>query len=158
MKKGILFLSVITLALILAAAGMVQAHCEIPCGIYDDDMRYDMLEEHITTMEKSMNKIAELSAEGEKNYNQLIRWVVNKENHADKFMEIVTQYFLTQRIKPAAPDAGAAYDDYLNHLTLYHQMLVTAMKCKQTVDLENIAKLKELVADSRALYFKEHKH
>ena len=40
----------------------VQAHCQIPCGIYGDEMRFQMLEEHITTIEKSMKLIGELSA------------------------------------------------------------------------------------------------
>ena len=121
-------------------------------------MRYVMLNEHITTMEKSMDQIIALSVEGDKNYNQLVRWVVNKENHADKFMEIVTQYFLTQRIKPVTADAGETYDDYVNHLKLFHEMLVSAMKCKQTVDKTHIEKLKGLVGKSYALYFKGHKH
>ena len=135
-----------------------RSHCEIPCGIYDDSMRYDMLSEHITTIEKSMSKITELSAAGDKNYNQLVRWVVNKENHADKFMAIVTQYFLTQRVKPTAAETGEAYDDYVKHLTYFHEMLVYAMKCKQTVDKAHIEKLRELVKNSKDLYFKEHKH
>ena len=135
-----------------------STHCEIPCGIYDDAMRYDMLEEHITTIEKSINMITELSAEGDKNYNQLVRWVVNKEDHCTQFMDIVWQYFLNQRIKPAAPDTRAAYDDYIAQLTTMHEMLIYAMKCKQTTDLAHVEKLKELVARSRELYFKDHGH
>lgn len=146
---GFLFIS------LLATADPVKAHCEIPCGIYDDSMRYDMLVEHIATIEKSMNQIIELSTAADKNYNQLIRWVVNKEEHARQFMDIVTQYFLTQRIKPVAPDAGQAYKDYISHLAYFHEMLVYAMKCKQTVEKVNVDKLKELVALSRKLYFKE---
>jgi nickel superoxide dismutase len=135
-----------------------RSHCEIPCGIYDDAMRYDMLSEHIKTIEKSMDMITTLSAEGEKNYNQLIRWVVNKEEHATKFMDIVWQYFLNQRIKPIDTDTGAKYDDYITQLKLMHQMLIYAMKCKQTTDKANIEKLSELVGQSRKLYFKEHGH
>ncbi len=33
------------------------AHCEIPCGIYDDEMRIKIINEHIVTVEKSMNQI-----------------------------------------------------------------------------------------------------
>ena len=80
------------------------SHCQIPCGIYGDDTRFTMLEEHIKTIEKSMNEINKLSVDSpESNVNQLVRWVQNKENHADAFTEIVTQYFLSQRIKPAGP-------------------------------------------------------
>jgi len=144
------------LALLFIIAGkQVYPHCEIPCGIYDDEMRYDMLEEHITTIEKSMTMIGELSEEGEKNYNQIVRWVTNKDNHADQFSNIVQQYFLTQRIKPVEKDAGQAYEDYITHLKFFHEMLFYAMKCKQTRDIAHTAKLKELVEKSRALYFKK---
>ena len=156
--RTVFTLVLITVFMLMWPVSDARSHCEIPCGIYDDSMRYDMLSEHITTIEKSMNMITELSAAGDKNYNQLVRWVVNKENHADKFMEIVTQYFLTQRVKPTALDSGEAYDDYVKHLTYFHEMLVYAMKCKQTVDKANVVKLRELVKDSGELYFKEHKH
>ena len=155
MKFRTIFRLAVIIAVVLTwSASDTRAHCEIPCGIYDDSMRFDMLSEHITTIEKSMNKITELSAAGDKNYNQLVRWVVNKENHADQFMEIVTQYFLTQRIKPTAADTGEDYDSYVKQLTYFHEMLVYAMKCKQTVDKGHIEKLRQLVSNSRDLYFK----
>ena len=34
------------------------AHCEIPCGIYDDQLRAKLIAEHATTIEKSMKKIS----------------------------------------------------------------------------------------------------
>ncbi|HKJ65579.1 MAG TPA: superoxide dismutase [Ni] [Desulfopila sp.] len=133
--------------LLFFTATPVLAHCEIPCGIYDDKMRISMLEEHITTIEKSMNMIKEL--EKDSNSNQLIRWVMNKEDHANQFQEIVSQYFLTQRIKDDHSDYGAK-------LEVLHQMLVYAMKCKQTTDLANSTKLKELVSRFDTLYFAPH--
>ena len=80
------------------------------------------------------------------NPNQLIRWVMNKEQHADEFQDIVTQYFMTQRIKPDAKK-------YNQKLGLLHQMLVYAMKCKQTTDLTHTAKLKSVVMEFEQLYF-----
>lgn len=154
--KLILFLSV--MFIISAAAASSQAHCQIPCGIYDDELRYNLLEEDIRTIEKSMDMITQLSAEDEKNYNQIVRWVMNKEEHATKFMDIVSNYFLNQRIKPVDDTAGAQYDDYITQLTLMHKMLVTAMKCKQTTDKLNTAILSDLLAKSKELYFKEHQH
>jgi nickel superoxide dismutase len=146
--------AILIVSLIILIPAMLKAHCEIPCGIYDDQMRYDMLREHITTMAKSMTKIEELSAAADKNYNQIVRWVVNKEEHAVQFMDIVTQYFLTQRIKPIPPDAGEKYEEYVMHLKLYHEMLILAMKCKQTTDQDHIERLKSLVDESEMLYFK----
>jgi nickel superoxide dismutase len=124
------------------------AHCEIPCGIYDDAMRIKMLNEHITTIEKSMNTVMELEKADHHHANQLIRWVMNKESHASQFQEIVTQYFMTQRIKPDTKN-------YEKKLALLHQMLVHGMKCKQTTDLEQVSKLRELVKEFEALYFEK---
>jgi len=156
-SKSIALIPILALALMVIPK-ISNAHCEIPCGIYDDAMRFDMLAEHITTIEKSMNEINRLSDEGAKNYNQLVRWIVNKENHADKFIDIITQYFMTQRIKPAVPDSADKYADYQKSLELTHRMIVTAMKCKQTTDLNNTEELSELLAAYRMHYFKDHGH
>jgi nickel superoxide dismutase len=143
--------SAIFIAAILPAG--VRSHCEIPCGIYDDQVRVTLLKEHITTIEKSMDQIVALSSAGNKNYNQLVRWVTNKEEHAGKFMEIVTQYFLTQRIKPVDPAKPDEYRAYQARLGLLHQMLVYAMKCKQTTEKANTDKLKKLVEEFSGIYF-----
>lgn len=137
----------------LALAGSARSHCEIPCGIYDDRVRITLLKEDITTIEKSMDQIVALSAEADKNFNQLVRWITNKEEHADKLMEIVTQYFMTQRMKPADTSQPAEFDKYQKSLGLLHQMLVSAMKCKQTTDRTHTAKLRELVDRFAELYF-----
>lgn len=144
--------------LIGGASSVVLSHCEIPCGIYGDPMRLDMMAEHITTIEKSMRQITDLSAAGDKNYNQLVRWVVNKEQHADQFGDIVTQYFMSQRIKPAPKSDPKAYEDYVRKLTLLHEMLITSMQCKQGTDLENVAKLRTLLAEFRTAYLGEEGH
>jgi len=87
-KKGLRVLPAILISLFLASA--LHSHCQVPCGIYDDPARLKMIAEHITTIEKSMNEINTLSAEPGKNINQLVRWVDNKDNHADQLSEIVT--------------------------------------------------------------------
>ena len=133
------------------AANGAMAHCEIPCGIYDDALRIKLIREHITTVEKSMKLIVELSAAGEKDYNQLIRWTTNKEAHAGEIQHIVSQYFMTQRIKPAAE--GAARDEYVKQLTVLHHLLLEAMKSKQTLDHAHIEKMRTLVDEFEKLYF-----
>ena len=122
-----------------------SAHCQVPCGIYDDPMRFKMLDEHITTIEKSMKQIATLSANPGKNANQLTRWVMNKETHADAFAEIITAYFLQQRIKPINPKEPKRAAAYRDKLVLCHQMLVAAMKSKQTIDPKYPAELRKLL-------------
>ena len=144
-------------AILLVLQVNAFAHCEIPCGIYDDEARFKLMAEDITTIEKSINQIVELSAAGEKNYNQLVRWINNKELHADKLMETVTQYFMTQRIKPVEA-TDSAYASYTKKVVLLQQMLVEAMKCKQTTDLAHTEKLRQLLAEFHDLYNAEHGH
>ncbi|MCP4570646.1 MAG: superoxide dismutase [FCB group bacterium] len=139
--------AMIALALPLTAL----AHCQIPCGIYDDQARFDLLQEHITTIEKSMKLITDLSAASEMNYSQIVRWVGNKEDHAEKFMTIVTDYFMAQRIKPVEVE-GDGYATYQKKVELLHQMLVYAMKCKQTVEGSHTVKLSQLLEDFKKIY------
>jgi nickel superoxide dismutase len=139
----------------------VFAHCEIPCGIYEDTLRVRMIEEDILTVEKAMKMIVDLSQQNPQNFNQIVRWVNNKEHHADDIRHIVTQYFMTQRVKPV-DKIDVRYADYTNQLTLLHQMMVYSMKAKQTTDLANVEKLRSLLGDFKTAYFgqqeKEHKH
>jgi nickel superoxide dismutase len=131
----------------VAATSTVRAHCQIPCGIYDDQMRIHLMEEHVATIEKSMN---EINAKPET--NQAVRWVMNKEKHADELSEIVTYYFMAQRIKPGC-------NDYALKLSQLHEMLVYSMKAKQTTDLANVEKLKELIHSFEHSYMGEgHQH
>ena len=131
------------------------SHCEIPCGIYDDAARIGLLREHTRTVEKAMNRIKTLKKEEDKNYNQLVRWVTNKEKHAKKIQKIVYQYFMNQRIKPAAKTATEEYKKYVEEITLLHNMLVHAMKSKQTTDHEHIEKLRELIDAFEKSYFSD---
>jgi len=145
MKRALVFAMGIVALFLLTTSG-AWAHCEIPCGIYGDEMRFQMMQEHITTIEKSMNQINDLAKKKGAPSNQLIRWVGNKEHHAQALQEIITQYFLTQRIKIDAKD-------YSKKLTVLHKMLVFSMKCKQTTDLKHVGKLRDLVKDFKGLYF-----
>jgi len=133
-------------------SAMVYSHCQIPCGIYDDEARFGMIAEHIATIEKSIKQIEELSQEKRPNMNQIVRWVGNKDAHADELSEIVTYYFMAQRIKPVDKADTKAYDKYVKKLTLLHEMLVYSMKAKQTTDLANVEKLKALLAEFRPAY------
>jgi nickel superoxide dismutase len=158
-RKTVLFLVVAAL-LIFGGSTMVLSHCEIPCGIYNDPMRLDMMAEDIKTIEKSMNQITQLSADKDKDYNQLIRWVNNKEHHSDQLSDIVTQYFMKQRIKPVDKTEKKAYEEYINKLTLLHAMMVYSMKCKQTTDLEYVEKLRSCLTEFRTAYLgiSAHEH
>ena len=139
------FQTLLVLAIIFVASSYVGAHCEIPCGIYDDKMRINAIAEHITTVEKAMNQIIKLESSKPLNHNQLVRWIMSKEDHANELQEIVTQYFMTQRIKVGT-------ENYTKKLTLLHKMLISSMKCKQTTDLSHIATLRMLLREFSDLY------
>lgn len=148
-------------SLMMVFASMVYSHCQIPCGIYNDPARFDMIAEHTTTIEKSMKQITNLSKQNKPDMNQIVRWVQNKEEHADELSHIVTHYFMAQRIKPVYKTNGKAYQVYVKELTLLHEILVYSMKAKQTTDLSNIERLRTLSAEFRAVYFQAddtHKH
>ena len=145
MERKYLSLIVAVLMAFFATAN-VAAHCEIPCGIYDDGMRINLIGEHITTIEKSMKQIMELADQKPTNHNQISRWVMNKEHHANELQHIVTQYFMTQRIKLDT-------EKYTEKLTLLHKLLVFSMKCKQTTDLSHVVTLRSILKEFQGLYF-----
>jgi nickel superoxide dismutase len=148
--RGKWLISIMAIAIVAIGAARVGAHCEIPCGIYDDQLRADLIAEHSSTIEKSMKKIVELSKQNPVNYNQLVRWISNKEKHADEIQHLVTQYFMTQRIKPDAKK-------YSEKLAVLHKMLIYAMKCKQSTDVAHVSTLRSLTKEFEILYF-GHSH
>ncbi len=146
MSKLAKYLTVLVLFAV-ASTATVRAHCQIPCGIYNDEVRFVLMKEHVATIEKSMKQI-----EADSNQNQTVRWVANKEKHADALSEIVTAYFMAQRIKPSK-------ENYEKELKALHGILIYSMKSKQTTDLANVEKLKELIHDFEHSYMGEkHTH
>ena len=137
----------------LTAPAEAEAHCQIPCGIYDDQLRALLIREHIGTIEKSMKKIDELSAVDQPDLNQIVRWVENKEDHADEIVDIVTAYFLSQRVKLPAEGDEAAQAAYDAKLGLLHGLLVYTMKARQGTDLATVDKLRGLSAAFETAYF-----
>jgi nickel superoxide dismutase len=142
---------------------LAYSHCQIPCGIYGDETRFTLMSEHITTIEKSMKLIEELKDEDDINANQIVRWVNNKEAHADELSHIITYYFMAQRIKIVPENNIPEFKKYVRKLTLLHEMLVTTMKTKQTTDTANTAKLRTLLNRFHNAYtgktaVKEHTH
>ncbi len=144
---------------VLLGISSLSAHCEIPCGIYHDELRFQTLEEHITTMEKSIDMIKELSSKTDAlSKNQLTRWIMNKEKHATEFQHILWQYFLTQRIKPVSRKDMKKYKSYHEMLELIHRMTFHAMKVKQTVDYTHTTELRKLLTRFEKLYNEVYGH
>ena len=130
----------------------VNAHCQVPCGIYNDDARFEAMFEDATTIEKAMLSIRKLEVTEGKTINQLVRWVNTKEAHADKLTETITAYFLAQRIKVVPAANKVAHVEYLKKLELLHNIMVQAMKCKQTTDVNNVQKIRKFITEFQTLY------
>ena len=147
------------ITLVLAAICMcspdLYAHCEVPCGICGDDARFSAIAEDVQTIEKAMGMIADLASKDDaQSANQLARWVMTKEEHAKKIQHVVTQYFMTQRLKAPTDDGAAEFASYTNKLVLLHKMLSTAMLCKQSVDTTHPQVLHDLLHEFKTAYSK----
>ena len=129
----------------------VAPHCEVPCGIYADQMRFEQMLEDTATIAKAIAQINEMasgmadSPPNGKTINQVSRWVTTKENHATNTQHIIAQYFLTQRIKPD-------HKDYVGQLSTSHKVLVAAMKCKQDANPATAEALKKAIHDLYRAY------
>ena len=127
MKKYLILL------VLMLNIGLVYPHCQVPCGIYDDAVRIVTVKEDFATISKAMSEIKSLSAKSDPlSFNQLNRWIMTKGSTLITFRSCL-RYFLTQRIK-------SKNKNYDKHLRLLHELLVSAMKCKQTVDSQNVDK------------------
>ena len=137
----------LTVSLItLSGSTPADAHCEVPCGIYADQMRFERMLEDTATMEKAMGQINELAAKNDgQSANQLVRWVTTKEEHATNTQHIIAQYFMTQRLKPEM-------DGYVEKLVAAHAVMRHAMKCKQSTDVKHAAALKDAIVAFHKAY------
>jgi nickel superoxide dismutase len=144
---------------LLLVSSLAWSHCQVPCGIYDDAARIQSMREDATTIEKAMNSIVELAAKSDAlSANQLTRWIMTKEDHASKVITVVSEYFLTQKLKPVAAGEDG-YDVYLGKLADHHAVMRAAMICKQTVDPANVATLRAAIEKLAEDYdVAEHEH
>ncbi len=150
-KKAILTCAVLIFGYYFVLPQGVYAHCQIPCGIYDDYAMVQSMLEDAATVEKSTNLITELAGKSDaQSQNQLVRWVMNKENHAQKIISTISDYFLTQRVK-------LSQKDYAERLKKHHAVIIAAMKAKQNADTMHAEILKESIK-SLLPYYPEHKH
>jgi nickel superoxide dismutase len=143
-----------TIVLWPAYVDPVGAHCQIPCGIYDDSARIARLHEDSATIAKAIGQINELAGKGDaQSINQALRWITTKETHAAHIIEVVSEYFLTQKIKPVAPGSGR-YKEYLKTLADHHAVMVAAMRTKQKADPATADALHDAI-DALAAHYKK---
>ena len=149
------------LCTILLSLGMLfvtadaRAHCQVPCGIYDDHARIHAMQEDASTIAKAVKKLnASADKTDAQSFNQRVRWTNTKEEHASRIIEVVSTYFLTQKLKPVKEKAKnkAAYKDYIDRLVACHKVMRKAMKVKQTVDPAAVDKLNAAIKRLGELY------
>lgn len=137
----------ITLFTTIALTGsMAAAHCQVPCGIYGDQRRFEEMLEDTATIAKAIGQIGELAGTHDASgHNQLARWVANKESHATNIQNTIGAYFLAQRVKADNPK-------YVDQLKACHAVIVAAMKTKQAADPATADKLKAAILDLYRAY------
>ena len=135
----------------LAAPQIMHAHCQIPCGIYDDHARLKSMLEDAATVKKATAMLPELANKTDpQSQNQLIRWVNNKEIHAQSIITTISDYYLTQRVKPSQKD-------YAERLARHHAVIIAAMKAKQNADSSYANALAKSI-EALEVYYPKPKH
>ena len=125
-------------------------HCEVPCGIYTDQLRFEQMLEDTHTIAKAIEQINHFSTELQgpptgKDINQVVRWVTTKDAHASNIQQIVSQYFMTQRIKPD-------HERYDAQIKSAHAVMIAAMKCKQDADPQTADTLNQAIKNLYTAY------
>ena len=146
-NKQCIFVALFT----MMSTSQLQAHCQVPCGIYDDHARIKSMIEDSETINKAIIEMVELSNKNDlKSKNQSVRWIMNKEKHAQNIINTISDYFLTQRVK-------TSQEDYSSRLIGHHKVIIAAMKSKQNVDIKYVNELRNSIKDLSS-YYPEHSH
>ena len=121
------------------------AHCQLPCGIYHDDLRFAMLEEDIQTLNKAIAEIKSNGGGTPLQNNQMVRSVNLKDEYADKIAHTLTFYFLQQRLneqqKNFQPMLGSSF-----------KILKLAAQVKASVNDDLVNQLSAEIENFKALY------
>ncbi len=107
------------------------AHCQMPCGIYHDDMVFDQIDQFIETSVKGIGVMQDNKFTTVQDHNAFIRWVIQKEKGCNEIAELILTYFLQQKIKPGQEDTA-------KRLLSAHRLLFYLVQIKQTSDLKAV--------------------
>ena len=156
MKSLILLITGIVFSFPVVSREKAAAHCQVPCGIFSDEVEFEkMLEAQITIAKANVEMAKLIDNNSPLAANQATRWILTKENHCKKLITTVAEYFMAQRIKPDA-------ENYEAQLLAAHTLMRAAMKAKQDPSDEVAEAVKTAILDLyRAYEGKEpdfHKH
>ncbi len=122
-----LFLS--SMCMVLCYQSLIFSHCQMPCGIYHDDMVFDQIDQYIETTAKGITILQDSKFSTTQNRNEFMRWVMQKENSSNEVANLLVTYFLQQKIKPDEEDTA-------KRVISAHKMLFWLVQIKQSSDLE----------------------
>ena len=138
--------TLLTCLIVSASINIASAHCQVPCGIYDDNARVKAMLEDAATVVKATGELEKLAGKSDaQSLNQITRWASNKESHAQSVISTIADYFLTQRVK-------AAQEDYTERLKKHHAVIVAAMKAKQNASKDHAEALVKAIAELEGYY------
>lgn len=123
----------------------LSAHCQLPCGIYHDDLRFAMLDEDIETINKAITEIKNNSDGSAEDNNQLVRAVNLKDEYADEIAHTMSFYFLQQRIT-------SEHKNFTELLNSSYKILQFSAKIKSSLDGTLVEKLSQEIANFKKLY------
>lgn len=101
----------------------------MPCGIYRDDMVFDMIDQYVETMHKAMHELDHINTKTVEGKNQFIRWILTKEKESDSAANLITTYFLQQKISPAGIDTE-------RQVLAAHKLLFQLVAIKQSTKID----------------------
>ena len=130
---------------IAISIAVINAHCQLPCGLYNDDIQFAKISQDAETISRACVLILQTQTDPN-SLNQAIRAINTKDAVADDLIDVVANYFLAQRIVPVEPDGdNQAYERYVRQLVLTNKIIRAAALCKQSSEPEKAEELKQLI-------------
>lgn len=126
----------ITIASLCLAKAQLYGHCQMPCGIYHDEMVYDQIDQYAETMYKAISEINASKFETPKERNQFVRWVYQKETQSNEIANLITTYFIQQKIKPDE-------EDTTTKTLLAQKLLFLLVQIKQNTEVKLVHEFME---------------
>lgn len=107
-----------------------MAHCQMPCGIYHDDIVFNRIDQYIETIYKGISVMNNSKFSDVREKNEFMRWVIQKEESSNETASLLTKYFLQQKIAEGK-DEGT-----IKKLQSVHKLLLLLVAIKQNSELK----------------------
>ena len=166
-----------------AAIGAIRTHCQVPCGIFDDPARVELLKEDAATVRKAMVQIGELSGTGTPLALNQVRCVCRPlrffawyptcpfvttvvlslslqavrwiNTKEDHAQSIISTVAEYMLAQRVKKELFENNADYLQALAAHHALMQAAVKTKQVADVAVCDALDHAIADVGAMYTKQ---